>query len=78
MKESIVGGKAFYYALRIIYLFRELDKKREFVISNQLLRCSTSIGANIEEAMPQAAVRILRAKWQSPPKKPGNQDIGSG
>ena len=50
MKESIVGGKAYYYALMIIPVYQNLVKQQEYVISNQLLRCSTSIGANIEEA----------------------------
>jgi four helix bundle protein len=62
MKESIVGGKAFYYALRIIHLSRELDNKREFVISNQLLRCSTSIGANIEEATAASSRKDFACK----------------
>jgi four helix bundle protein len=50
MKESIVGGKAYYYALMIIPLYQKMLLQREFIISKQLLRCSTSIGANIEEA----------------------------
>ncbi len=51
MKESIAGEKAYKFALRIIKLYRYLaGKKREFVISKQILRSGTSIGANIEEA----------------------------
>ncbi len=50
MAESIVGKKSFEFALEIIRLYRVLQDKREFVISTQLLRSGTSVGANIEEA----------------------------
>ena len=50
MAESIVGKKSFEFALEIIRLYRLLQNKREFVISMQLLRSGTSVGANIEEA----------------------------
>ena len=46
----VIKSKAF--ALRIIKLYRYLcDEKREYVLSKQLLRCGTSIGANIKEAV---------------------------
>jgi len=50
MKESIVGGKAFCYALKIIPLYQQLNCQKDFAIATQLLKCSTSIGANVEEA----------------------------
>ena len=50
MAESIVGGRAFYFALDVLKLYQVMKNQNEFVISKQLLRCSTSIGANIEEA----------------------------
>lgn len=51
MKESIVFDKSKSFALRIIALYKYLcDEKREFVLSKQLLRSGTSIGANIAEA----------------------------
>ena len=44
--------KSFKFAIRIINLYRYLkDTKKEFVISKQVLRCGTSIGANVEEAI---------------------------
>ncbi len=50
MKDSVVSEKAFNFALRIIKLYKYLNKeKKEFVISKQILRSGTSIGANIEE-----------------------------
>ena len=46
----IIRDKSFAFALRIIKLYSFLtDEKREFVISKQVLRSGTSIGANIRE-----------------------------
>jgi four helix bundle protein len=50
MSKSIVSERAFNFALKIIFLYQEMKKQNEFVISKQLLRSATSIGANIEEA----------------------------
>ncbi|MEQ8364037.1 MAG: four helix bundle protein [Cyclobacteriaceae bacterium] len=50
MKESIIVGKSFDFALTIIDLYRELVNKHEYVISKQILRSGTSIGANVEES----------------------------
>jgi four helix bundle protein len=50
-KDDILYKKAFAFAVRIVKLSRLLiDEKKEFVLSKQLLRCGTSIGANIVEA----------------------------
>ena len=62
MTESIVGGKAYYFALKVIPLHRLMQEQKEYVISNQLLRCSTSIGANIEEATAACSRRDFIAK----------------
>ena len=44
--------KSYDLAVRIIRLYQHLtDKKREFVLSKQILRSGTSIGANIEESI---------------------------
>jgi four helix bundle protein len=51
MKESIIKNKSFEFALQIIDLYKKLQEHREFVISKQLLRSGTSIGANINEAL---------------------------
>ncbi len=51
MKDSILKEKSYKFALRIIKLFQYLSKeKKEFVLSKQILRSGTSVGANIEEA----------------------------
>ena len=51
MKESIVKNKSFEFALRIIELYKILREQKEFVLSKQLLRSGTNIGANINEAL---------------------------
>ena len=46
MKESILRDKSKAFAIRIIKLYKFLlEEKKEFVISKQILRCGTSIGA---------------------------------
>src|SRR5215218_6434994 len=50
MKENIIKTKTFDFALSIIGLYKQMQEKKEYVISKQLLRSSTSIGANVEEA----------------------------
>ena len=52
MAESVTLDKSKEFAIRIVKLYNYLCKyKREFVMSNQLLRCGTAIGANLSEAI---------------------------
>jgi four helix bundle protein len=50
MSTSIIQRKSFEFALKVIRLYQRLQEQREYVISKQLLRSGTSIGANVEEA----------------------------
>ncbi len=51
MKENILIDKSIEFGVRIVKLHRYLiETKREYVISNQIIRSGTSIGANINEA----------------------------
>ena len=51
MKESVLKKKSFGFAVRIINLYKYLcEDKREFVLSKQVLRSGTSVGAMIREA----------------------------
>ncbi|MFN6512913.1 MAG: four helix bundle protein [Nostoc sp. CreGUA01] len=50
LAESIIQQKSFEFALKIIDLYIQLQEQREYVLSKQLLRSATSIGANVEEA----------------------------
>lgn len=52
MKENIIQIKRYDFAIRIVELYKFLsEEKKEFILSKQLLRSGTSIGANIEEAI---------------------------
>ncbi|WP_047787995.1 four helix bundle protein [Tenacibaculum mesophilum] len=62
MKESIVQGKSFQFSLKIISLYKKLQQEKEFIISKQLLRSGTSIGANIEEALAGQSKRDFISK----------------
>ena len=50
MKKNVVKEKSYDFALRIVQLSQKLKDNREYVLSKQILRSRTSIGANIEEA----------------------------
>ncbi|WP_026838517.1 four helix bundle protein [Gillisia sp. JM1] len=49
-KENIIHVKSFDFALQIIELYKQMLNQKEYVLSKQLLRSGTSIGANVEEA----------------------------
>ena len=51
MATSIVHEKSFHFALEVIEVFKKLQAEREYILSKQLLRSGTSIGANVEEAL---------------------------
>ena len=51
MKESVLKTKSFRFAIRIVNLYKYLcDDKKEFVLSKQILRSGTSVGAMVSEA----------------------------
>ena len=51
MKENIIKNKSFDFALRVVKLFQFLcGKKKEFVMSKQILRSGTAIGAMVRES----------------------------
>ena len=51
MKENVIKDKSFAFALRIVKLYQFLcDTKKEYVLSKQVLRSGTSIGANVRES----------------------------
>ncbi len=51
MSNSIVGQKSYKFAKEIVFVYKELTSQNEFVMSRQLLKSATSVGANIEEAL---------------------------
>ena len=57
-KDSIIGRKSYAFALQVICVYKELvQDKKEFVLSKQLLRAGTSVGANVNEAVSAASKR---------------------
>ncbi len=49
--DNPIREKSYQFALAVINLYLRVQEQREFVISKQLLRSGTSIGANVEEAL---------------------------
>ena len=50
MKDNLILELTFDFSLKTISLYKILIEQKEFVLSKQLLRSATSIGANVEEA----------------------------
>jgi len=50
MKGNLIKNKSFQFSRDIINLYQQLKEEKEFVISKQLLRAATSIGANVVES----------------------------
>ena len=61
-KENIILNKSFDFSIEIIKLYTELIKKNEYVLSKQLLKSGTSIGANVEEAVGGFSKKDFTAK----------------
>ena len=61
-KENIVLTKSFEFALQIIELYKQMKVQNEYVLSKQLLRSGTSIGANVEEATAAISKKDFTAK----------------
>lgn len=62
MRENIVKNKSFQFALSAIELYKKMIQSNEYVLSKQLLRSATSIGANIEEADAGISKKDFTAK----------------
>jgi four helix bundle protein len=63
MKENIIQIKSYAFAARTVKVYQYLcEEKKEYVLSKQLLRSGTSIGANIEEAIGGQSGKDFYAK----------------
>jgi len=49
-KRNVLADKSYQFALKIVFLCKKLDSQKEYILSRQLLKCGTSIGANVAEA----------------------------
>jgi four helix bundle protein len=50
VKENVIKEKSFLFAIEIVSLYKAIVERKEFVLSKQLLRSGTSIGANVRES----------------------------
>ena len=50
-KPNIIKDKTYQFALEIIFLYKKMRDQNEFILSKQVIRSGTSIGANVEEAI---------------------------
>ncbi len=62
MVRSIIKEKSFEFSLRIVDLYKAMIKKNEYVLSKQILRSGTSIGANVEEGLAGQSKKDFIAK----------------
>lgn len=60
--DNLIVNMTFDFALMIIALYKQLMEQKEFVLSKQLLRSGTSIGANVEEALAGQTKKDFIAK----------------
>lgn len=74
-RQSIVGDKSLAFAKRIAKLYRFLvDKKKETIMSKQILRSGTSIGANIREGLFAQSRKDFISKKNIALKEAGETD----
>ena len=63
MKENTVLDKSFDFAVRVVKLYKFLkESKQEYILSKQLVRSGTSIGANVNEAQAGQSKKDFVAK----------------
>ena len=63
MSNNVISEKSFEFSVRIVNLAKHLrHSKKEYILSNQILRCGTSIGANIAEAQRGQSTADFAAK----------------
>lgn len=63
MKKNVILDLSFAFAVRIVNLSRHLSgEKKEYVLSRQVLRSGTSIGANVKEAIVAQSRKDFIAK----------------
>jgi len=63
LKQNLILDKSFAFAVMTVNLYKHLStEKKEYVLSKQLLRSGTSIGANVKEAVVAQSKREFIAK----------------
>jgi four helix bundle protein len=75
--DNIIRTKSYDFAIKIVQLYRKMVREEnEYVLSKQLVRYGTSIGANIEEAIGGQSERDFIARIEFLIKKPWKRIIG--
>jgi len=65
MDDNVIVGKSKGFAIRVIKLYKHLcSSENEFVLSRQILRSGTSIGANVHEAIEGQSRKDFISKMQ--------------
>ena len=62
MKQNVIYDKSFEFSLKIIDLYKVLLSNKEYILSKQLLRSATSIGANVSESTAAQSKKDFIAK----------------
>ncbi|MEY8869059.1 MULTISPECIES: four helix bundle protein [Gaetbulibacter] len=62
MKDNLIVTKSYTFAVSIVLLSKKLMSQNEYILSKQLLKSGTSIGANVEEAIGGISKKDFRAK----------------
>jgi four helix bundle protein len=61
--DNIIQIKSYDFAVKVVKLYQYLvEEKKEYVLSKQLVRCGTSVGANVEEAIGGQSKKDFVAK----------------
>ena len=75
MNQNVIVEKSLEFAVRIVNLYKYLTKEHgEYIMSKQLLRCGTSIGANIAEAQRGQSIADFSAKMNIALKEANEAD----
>lgn len=63
VEENVIAEKSYKFALRMLRLYKHLQAdEQEYIISKQVVRSGTSIGANVEEAIGAISKAEFSAK----------------
>ena len=73
-KPNIIRDKSFAFALRIVKMYKFLVEKKEFILSKQLLRSGTAMGALVREAEPAESKADLIHKMAIAQKETNETD----
>lgn len=73
--ENIILTKTIAFSLEIIRYVELLEERRKLVIANQLLKCGTSIGANVHEAQNAESKADFIHKFKIAAKETGRNEV---